>query len=164
MAMNLIEFWQIMVQHIETLAEIFKDRGLSAPAKDLEEVAKAYRGKTPELIEGVTIYDRSLRGAVRYYSKFIHNLELRTVVVENGEEKRLSPTENRLLTELGERPYRLRYTSELVRKVFGEERSMKNLQWYISSLRKKVEPDPKHPEIIINVRSQGYMLNDSSKE
>lgn len=164
-----------MVQQAEALREVFARRGFVRQAQAAERFRQeiSEMPDTPEVLEGVTVYDRSLdtsleEGVYRHPS-FIHDRDLRTVQlkVKDGAKLplvKLTATENRFLTELEQLPNKVRTTKELQEKVFDEGHSPYYVTRYVASLRKKIEADPKAPEIVTSLYGQGYVLNDSSKE
>lgn len=87
------------------------------------------------------------------------NLSQRKVAVK-GQEIHLSPTEYRLLHHLATNAGRLIVHGDLLEQVWGPEyhESYEGLRVYIRRLRKKIEPDPKHPVYVITQLGVGYML------
>jgi len=121
------------------------------------------RVKMPESTRGTELYDKALDEDVFNHSKFKHYRKERRLVVE-GEGKRLTDIENRLLLALEGKLNRIRNVSELCDIAIGEGYSPKLVKWHISQLRRKVEQNPKKPEIIITRRGSGYMIIDPSRE
>ncbi len=85
------------------------------------------------------------------------------LVTRGGAPIELSPQEFRLLVYLMENTERVVPPEELVQVVrdyrpdsMYEAREI--IKWYIHELRRKVEPDPGQPRLIINVRGVGYRL------
>ena len=78
----------------------------------------------------------------------------------------LTPTEFRLLTALAEQPGRTFTRLELLDRVFGYdfEGFERNVDVHVKNLRKKIEPDPKHPAFLETVYGVGYKLNESRGE
>lgn len=77
-----------------------------------------------------------------------------------GEEVQCAPMEFLLLCFLCEHANFIFTTSELYEKVWrpyqaGDE---KTVVIHISRIRKKIEPDPKNPEFLINIKGLGYKL------
>lgn len=74
-----------------------------------------------------------------------------------GREKRLTPTEFRILICLIERTGRIVTKEELFDAVWGDPvTSDAALNVHISHLRKQIEPDPAHPKYIKTVHGAGY--------
>ncbi len=101
---------------------------------------------------------------IYHHPMFTYDGKRGVLIIGEGE-KKLAPITNNLLNELLEKPNVRRHTEELVEKVFGEGYFPYNLKWYIGDLRKEIEPNPKHPKVIISVGyHQGYVLYDPNKE
>lgn len=80
-----------------------------------------------------------------------HNVAVR------GESLHLRPTEYKLLTYLALNNERVLGHQELLDNVWGDRSgSMDSLKWHISSLRDKLENDPKHPQMIVTIPRVGY--------
>lgn len=74
-----------------------------------------------------------------------------------GETLHLRPTEFNLLSCLAQNSNRVLGHQELLDKVWGEYMgSLDSLKWYISSLRDKIEDDPRNPKIIVTLARVGY--------
>jgi DNA-binding response OmpR family regulator len=72
----------------------------------------------------------------------------------------LTPMEFRLLACLAEKPDKTLSHSYLIRCVWGIDKQSRNsLKLYIWYLRKKLEREPAHPEIILTDHGVGYRLN-----
>lgn len=153
-----------MVQQIETIASAFarKPEALEL-AQDLQRLVEKHRGKSPETIEGIAVYEKRLEEDLYRHPRFDHYRLARRLVIA-GEEKQLTSTENRLLSVLEERPNVLRRKTDLWEKTFGGGYPFANLKKYVSRLRQKIESKPNVPEIIISVHGQGYILRDPSRE
>ncbi|MDY7041818.1 MAG: response regulator transcription factor [Chloroflexota bacterium] len=85
----------------------------------------------------------------------------------NGEPLDLTPTELRLLACLLANADRVLSSRELVKEVQNydcrEEEARSIIRVHIRRLRRKVEPDPRQPQYIINVRGVGYMFATNSQ-
>ena len=83
----------------------------------------------------------------------------RHVALVDDEPVDLTPTEWGLLTALAATPGRVYSRSELLNRVrgyeFGSERAVDS---HIKNLRRKVEVDPRQPEIVVTVLGAGYRL------
>ena len=74
-----------------------------------------------------------------------------------GQSLHLRPTEFRLLSLLMENSDRVVGHQELLDRVWGDEASSRDsLKWYISSLREKLEENPRDPRLILTVQTVGY--------
>ncbi len=84
----------------------------------------------------------------------------RREVLVNGRIVELTPTEFILLQTLMENPGYVYTRNELIEKGLGYEYigMDRTLDSHIKNLRKKIEPDPKHPTIIQTVYGIGYRL------
>jgi two-component system KDP operon response regulator KdpE len=85
----------------------------------------------------------------------------RRLVRRNGEPIELSANEWRLLRALASTPGKLIASHDLLSKTWGAEyrSDMEYLRVWISRLRRKLEPDPEHPSVILTKPGVGYMLN-----
>ena len=83
-------------------------------------------------------------------------------IIVNGERVKLRPTEYRLLYHLVQNAGWIVPHQTLVRKVWGPEYEDEKrlLRLYITSLRKKIEPDPSNPRYILTERGVGYRFVD----
>jgi DNA-binding response OmpR family regulator len=90
-------------------------------------------------------------------------LELDTVqheVRRDGEPVELTPSEYKLLTTLARYPGRAYSRFELIDHVQGYEYEgyERTIDAHVKNLRKKIEPDPKHPRYVETVFGVGYRL------
>jgi two-component system, OmpR family, response regulator RegX3 len=81
-------------------------------------------------------------------------------VVVDGEPVALSPSEYKLLALLAEEPGRVFTRREIMQHLWqstyvGDERAC---DAHVSTLRKKIERDPSHPERIVTIPAFGYKL------
>jgi DNA-binding winged helix-turn-helix (wHTH) protein len=78
----------------------------------------------------------------------------------HGERIDLSPKEYELLRLLAGEPGRVFSSREILERVWSEAHTAttKDVKQYIYLLRKKVESDPEHPQLIVTVRGFGYKL------
>ncbi len=88
------------------------------------------------------------------------DLEQRRVTTGDGSEVHLTPIEWGLLSRLAEQPGRLVTQRELLTTVWGPEYHDETnyLRVHITHLRKKLERDPSHPELVITEPGVGYRL------
>lgn len=87
------------------------------------------------------------------------DLEHRTVRVK-GESTQLTPTEYDLLKLFITESGRVLTHQQLLHKVWGKgyEQDLQILRVNISNLRKKIEEDPRHPQILVTEPGVGYRL------
>ena len=87
------------------------------------------------------------------------DLDSRTVKVE-GEEKQLTPTEYDLLRTFVQNAGRVLTHQQLLHRVWGRgyEDDLQILRVNVSNLRRKVEPDPKVPKLLVTEPGVGYRL------
>jgi DNA-binding response OmpR family regulator len=87
----------------------------------------------------------------------------RRLVTVKSKEVRLSHLEYELLRELTVNAGKTLSYHHLLRKIWGLEYQQERqyLHLYINYLRKKIEPDPRKPQYIINVPRVGYVFKHS---
>ena len=81
-------------------------------------------------------------------------------VTRQGEMVNLTRTEFRLLTELATEPGRVLSREELLERVWGYDYfgDSRLVDVHVRRLRKKIEPDPANPSLVITVRGMGYRV------
>ena len=87
--------------------------------------------------------------------------DVRKQVRIGGRTISLSPKEYQLLGLLHSTPGRVFSSDEILKALWGRSHSYatrQDVQKYIYLLRRKLEEDPKHPELILTVRGFGYRL------
>ena len=91
------------------------------------------------------------------YGKISLDLEQCTLHL-NGQEVRTTPTEFRILAVLMREPGRVFSRGQLVEKALGYnyEGMERTVDVHILNLRRKIEPDPNHPEYLRTVYGMGY--------
>ena len=79
-----------------------------------------------------------------------------------GEEKRLTPTEYRLLLTLVRHAGRVVTHRQILREVWGPTYSQQthSVRVHMAGLRKKIEADPARPRWLVTEPSVGYRLRD----
>jgi len=77
---------------------------------------------------------------------------------KQGRTIELSPTEFKLLVILAKHPGRVFSREQLLDGAWGSNVFVmeRTVDTHISNLRKKIEPDPSHPTIIVSIRGMGY--------
>jgi two-component system KDP operon response regulator KdpE len=90
------------------------------------------------------------------------------LVTVKGEAVDLTPTEFKLLECLMRRKGKVCTPQELVRCAQGYETDAKGarsiIRVHVRRLRSKIEPEPKRPRYILNVRGVGYMFSANPEE
>lgn len=81
-------------------------------------------------------------------------------IFKNGTDVSATPTEYKLLSVLARHPRRTFSRTELVEKVLGYdyEGDERVIDTHIKNLRRKIEDDPKTPQIVLSVYGHGYRL------
>lgn len=88
------------------------------------------------------------------------DLERRAVAVE-GREVHLTPIEYDLLRTLAERPNRVFTHRMLLQRVWGPTHGTEGhyLHVHVANLRRKIEPEPRHPRYLLTEPGVGYRLS-----
>lgn len=88
------------------------------------------------------------------------DLNARTVLNPDGEEVHLTPSEFHIMAALGNSAGGITKRQALIDAISGIEDgpTERALDTYINRLRKKIEADPKKPEIIVTMKGIGYRL------
>ena len=82
----------------------------------------------------------------------------RMVRLSNGEEVRLTPLENRLLKYFLDNSNVVCTTDELLKNIWGPNKTRAVVEKAVNRLRTKIEVDPKRPRFILSARGEGYLL------
>ena len=92
------------------------------------------------------------------YEGFTLDADARTCVDAGGQEMALTRAEFSLLLAFGQKPGKVLSRDELTRVVAGRgaEPDDRSVDVLISRLRRKIEPDPKTPRLIVTVPGEGY--------
>lgn len=150
----------IMLTVKSSQAEVL--RGFEAGADDY--IAKPFNAK--ELVARLRAVLKRTQAAARHAVEkeiVCGNLQInlmRRVVTIFEHEVHLTPTEYNLLVELARHANRVLLHEQLLSKVWGPEYrdEVDYLRSYIHCLRKKLEPDPANPKMILSSPGVGYML------
>lgn len=89
------------------------------------------------------------------------DLARREVLLPEGGTRLLSEREAEILRYLAMHPGRAVSRRELLQKVWGyrvDDSQTRTVDVHIGRLREKVEEDPAAPQVVVTVRSQGYMV------
>jgi two-component system KDP operon response regulator KdpE len=94
---------------------------------------------------------------------FTVDLRAKQVTVNGAGEVRLTPTEWHLVEILARNRGRLVSRAQLLREVWGPGYDSEShyLRVYMAQLRRKLEPDPAHPQFLITEPGMGYRLATS---
>jgi len=79
-------------------------------------------------------------------------------LLRNDQEVPLTPKEFALLALFAKRPGRAFTRDEILRSVWGRDRfvTRRSVDRCVNTLRKRIEPDPRHPAFIQTIREIGY--------
>jgi two-component system response regulator RegX3 len=142
-------------------AELDRVLGLEVGADDY--VTKPF--SMPELIGRIRaiLRRRELDQSGRTGKLRVGSLELDPMRHEahvDGEPKRLTPSEFKLLLLLAEQPERVFSRREIMQHLWDSEYvgDQRACDIHISNLRQKLERDPARPERIVTIRGVGYKL------
>jgi two-component system response regulator RegX3 len=142
-------------------AELDRVLGLEVGADDY--VTKPF--SMPELIGRIRaiLRRRELDQSGRAGKLQVGSLELDPMRHEahvDGEPKRLTPSEFKLLLLLAEQPERVFSRREIMQHLWDSEYvgDQRACDIHISNLRQKLERDPARPERIVTIRGVGYKL------
>jgi DNA-binding response OmpR family regulator len=139
-------------------APIQSEARISTPLREPEVLAKVRSA-----LERAT--EASREAQVLHFDRYTVNVGPRTCVDANGREISLTRAEFSLLVALARQPGRVLSRDELTRAAVdrGAETHDRSVDVLISRLRRKIEPDPKVPRIIVTVPGKGYELVASSQ-
>jgi len=91
------------------------------------------------------------------------DLERGEIALAGGEKRRLSELESSILRYLVAHRGRPIDRRELLQRVWGgnsREMETRTIDMHVRRLREKLERDPARPEVLVTVRSRGYMIAD----
>ncbi len=111
-----------------------------------------------KLEELETVIDQEAVTAVQPQPTFEYIAPSRTVRFSNGEEVRLTPLENRLLVYFLENANKVCTTDDLLKNIWGPNKTRAVVEKAVNRLRTKIEVDPKRPRFILSARGEGYLL------
>ncbi len=85
-------------------------------------------------------------------------------VIHPDREEELTPLEAEILAYLAERAGQAVERADMLRDIWGVRRAgtTRTLDNHMARLRRKVEPDPAHPRIVVTVTGTGYRLPGTS--
>jgi len=97
----------------------------------------------------------------------VHDLEIdpaRLAVTRAGQPVALTPTEFKLLQVLARHPGRVFTRLQLIDQVQGYafEGYERTVDAHVKNLRRKLEPDPRHPRYVLTVHGAGYRFAEAT--
>lgn len=153
-----------VVEHVIMIGEPAGNRGapgepnlcISMPLSEPDVLAKVRSVLRPAPVQEAPSGPQILR-----FEGYTLDAGARTCVDARGQDVTLTRAEFSLLLAFGQKPGRVLSRDELTRVVTGrgaepEDRSVDVL---ISRLRRKIEPDPKTPRLIVTVPGEGYRFD-----
>ena len=128
---------------------------------------KMLLAQTSILLQRVGL-SRHGRKAIIYDDGYLKvDLDTNRILV-NGEFLKLTSTESKLLTYMIIHTGRVRTFQQILKNVWGWKKMDNDpyIHLYISSLRRKLEPDPKNPRYLVTEHQVGYRFekNQNNKE
>lgn len=139
-----------------------------AKVRALDEGADDYVTKPfsiPELLARMRVSLRHAAGLAEQQASVMRfgEVELdfnRRIVTREGEEVHLTPTEYNLLRFLAQHAGRVITHGHLLRTLLGPgaEDATGTLRFHVAGLRKKLEPDPSDPQLLVTEPGVGYRL------
>jgi DNA-binding response OmpR family regulator len=87
-------------------------------------------------------------------------------LTHHGNEVKLSPKEFRLLEYFVKRPGRALTRDEILNKVWGYDYFVgpRSIDRFVTTLRNKIEPDPRNPTFISTIREVGYKFEPPEQD
>ena len=122
-----------------------------------------FQARIRALLRRSKLFDQNKSQPLRYEDEYLMvDLNSRRVSTR-GEEIRLTPTEFKLLATFIRHPGEVLTFQQLLEQVWGFEYTTEHHypRIYVSHLRRKIEPDPKHPTYIQNEYGVGYRFVDA---
>ena len=115
-------------------------------------------------IEGAIEKETDIRNFESEINKILvyHDIEIHQkeeIVYRNGRQVHLSHQEFLALTFLAQHPRWVFSKEQIYEQLYGQEQkeNIENIIYcLIRNLRKKIEPNPQHPQYIQNIRGAGY--------
>lgn len=136
--------------------EIGADDYITKPFEEKELLARVHSVIRRAKLETFDQTDKS----IATFAGWTLNLISQTLTSKDGKQVDITSSEYRLLSALVSKPNIALSRDEILRMISGREWSPldRSADMAIAKLRKKIEHDPKKPEIIRTVRNKGYQL------
>lgn len=157
-----------MVQHVEALARIAGSQGALDLAHDLKQVVQKHRGISPEVLEGVTVYDKNSEETehlqtVYSNSELKYDLELYVLEVQRRRValRRKEHEVLRFLIQNAGRVVTYRTFGENLWSLVDDININRAVRKHIRGIRRRVkDTTEKELESIVSVYGVGYKLVD----
>jgi len=122
-----------------------------------------FQARVRALLRRSRLIDLAKPQPLRYEDDYLEVDLTSRRVLKHGEEVRLTPTEFKLLATFIRHPGVVLTFQHLLERVWGFEYTTEHHypRIYVSHLRRKIEPDPKHPTYIQNEYGVGYRFVDA---
>ncbi len=132
-----------------------------SPRELLARIRAILRRSHASVTEGGAIAGRRLA-----FDRWVLDTDRRILIAEDGAEVALTTAEFRLLSVFLERPRYVLSRVQLLDLTSGRQAQVfdRAIDNQISRLRRKIERDPAHPELIATVWGSGYSLSADVKE
>lgn len=136
--------------------EIGADDYITKPFEEKELLARVHSVIRRSKLETFNQKNKS----IATFAGWTLNLINQTLTSHDGKQVDITSSEYRLLSALVSRPNSVLTRDEILKMISGREWSPldRSADMAIAKLRKKIEQDPKKPEIIRTVRNKGYQL------
>lgn len=135
--------------------EIGADDYITKPFEEKELLARVH-----SVIRRAKLETFNQNKSIATFAGWTLNLVNQTLTSHEGKQVDITSSEYRLLSALVSKPNTVLSRDEILKMISGREWSPldRSADMAIAKLRKKIEQDPKRPEIIRTVRNKGYQL------
>ena len=135
--------------------EIGADDYITKPFEEKELLARVH-----SVIRRAKLETYNQSKSIATFAGWTLNLVNQTLTSREGKQVDITSSEYRLLSALVSKPNTALTRDEILKMISGREWSPldRSADMAIAKLRKKIEKDPKKPEIIRTVRNRGYQL------
>ncbi len=135
--------------------ELGADDYITKPFEEKELLARVH-----SVIRRAKLETFNQNKSIATFAGWTLNLVNQTLTSQEGEQIDITSSEYRLLSALVSKPNTVLTRDEILKMISGREWSPldRSADMAIAKLRKKIEQDPKRPEIIRTVRNKGYQL------